>query len=206
MKRFLTIGVLCRPFLHPLLATCLVLSVGWLALAAEGPTSVVVVPPVVGGDEESRQAAAAMLSDRLAASLSAMANTEVVDRTQIDRVLRERATSDGDHGPIISFNLILRVREDVRPIRPALVVELIDLSLGNVTGSWRLENWDGAVTDTQVEQASAPSQAPSSLILLRCAISITDRASGASTSVALPLASMKVILGISPTPGKSTKQ
>ena len=75
-----------------LLATCLILSVGRPALAAQGPTSVVVVPPVVSGNEASRQAAAAMLSDRLAEHLGAMASARVVDRTQIDRVLRERAT------------------------------------------------------------------------------------------------------------------
>src|SRR5215470_18103989 len=54
----------------------------------------------------------------------------------------------------------------------------------------------GSTMTWQVEQASEPSQAPSRSMLLRCAISRTDRPIGASTSTRVPSVLMKVIFGI----------
>src|SRR5579863_1239621 len=54
------------------------------------------------------------------------------------------------------------------------------------------------MTTWQVEQASEPSQAPSRSISFRCAISSTERPSGASTSTRVPSVLMNVIFGIPP--------
>src|SRR5579863_4134712 len=54
------------------------------------------------------------------------------------------------------------------------------------------------MTTWQVEQASEPSQAPSRSMSFRCAISSTERLSGASTSTRVPSVLMNVILGIPP--------
>src|SRR5579862_6160229 len=54
------------------------------------------------------------------------------------------------------------------------------------------------MTTWQVEQASEPSQAPSRSMSFRCAISSTERPSGASTSTRVPSVLMNVIFGIPP--------
>src|SRR5262245_18148565 len=60
-----------------------------------------------------------------------------------------------------------------------------------------LSNQSLSTTTWQVEQASEPSQAPSTSMWLRWAISITLRQSGASTSLREPSFNMNVIFGIS---------
>ena len=70
------------------------------------------------------------------------------------------------------------------------------MSSSSSVGSASFLNQAASTMTWQVEQASEPSQAPSMSMPCWCAISSTDRPSGASTSRRVPSRSMKVIFGI----------
>lgn len=106
--------------------------------SARAPVAIVILSPhVVGPDENKALAAAELLCDQLAVELSKHAELRVVDRTQLDRLVTERKFSD-DSGAasrpsaILAYDMMLRLRVDTGCPIPRTVLELIDLSDGNV--------------------------------------------------------------------------
>ena len=71
-----------------------------------------------------------------------MVNCAVVDRTQIDRLLQERAISDINQ-PILAYDALVGVKIEWRVANPTVILRVVDLSLGNVAGihEWP---WTGA--------------------------------------------------------------
>ena len=57
----------------------------------------------------------------------------VVDRTQIDRLIQERAISDINK-PILAYDALVAVKIEWRVANPTVILQVVDLSLGNVTG------------------------------------------------------------------------
>ena len=106
--------------------------------SARAPVAILILSPhVVGPDETKARAAAELLCDQLAVELSKHAELRVIDRTQLDRLVTERQFSD-DSGAasrpsaILAYDMMLRLRVDTGCPIPRTVLELIDLSDGNI--------------------------------------------------------------------------
>ncbi|HET6430374.1 MAG TPA: hypothetical protein VFJ30_18310 [Phycisphaerae bacterium] len=110
------------------------------ARAAESATVVVLPPQIVPGDAETRRAAE-VLCDRLAGEIAG-GGVSVVDRTQLGKVLAERALTSRPAAAALAYDAMVRVTVDTDRAAPQVTVEVIDLSLGNRldTKSWR---WQG---------------------------------------------------------------
>jgi hypothetical protein len=104
------------------------------AVLGGDPITVVVLPPAQTAAPKDTIASANVFCDQLAAELVKDAEVRVVDRTQIDRVLAERAIS-GDVKPALAYDALIRVGIDPLPDKPAFIVRVIDLSTGNIGGS-----------------------------------------------------------------------
>ena len=87
-------------------------------------------------------AAVDLVADQLAMELANDRHLRVVDRTQIDRVLQERAISDIDH-PILAYDVLIGVKIEWRVANPTIILRVVDLSLGNAAGSHEWP-WTGA--------------------------------------------------------------
>ncbi len=91
--------------------------------------TVVILPP------RERTAALLLICDRLAEELGKTKSIRVVNRTQLDRILKERKTAPRLAKPMLAYDLMVRMRLD--SLRSAFAVELIDLSTGNVVAGRR---------------------------------------------------------------------
>jgi hypothetical protein len=83
-----------------------------------------------------------LVADQLALELANDSQLRVVDRTQIDRLLQERAISD-INSPILAYDALIGVRIEWRVANPTIILRVVDLSLGNVAGSHEWP-WTGA--------------------------------------------------------------
>lgn len=116
-----------------------------------GPVALVFVPPA-GPD------ALLVLGDLLAAELGRSKSIRVVDRTQIERILAEKLSGDQPAEPAQSYDLMVRLRVDAVRTSPALVIELIDLSTGNIRAA-REFPWSARPDDQQVTEMAKLCQA-----------------------------------------------
>lgn len=123
-----------------------------VASADESTPVIVVLPPrfVSGGGDEAT-AAAELACDRLARELEKSPSLRVVDRAQLDRILKEHRLGPGPAGKIISYDVMARLELDaVRPV-PRACLKLVDLSDGNLLAeaefSWSTPLPDGAILD-----------------------------------------------------------
>ena len=123
---------------------------GGAASAGESPIAIVVLGPrfVSGGGDEATSAAE-LACDRLARELGKNASLRVVDRAQLDRILKERRLGQGPAGTILSYDLMVRLEVDaVRPV-PRAILKLVDLSDGNLLAdmlfAWSVPLPDGAI-------------------------------------------------------------
>ena len=82
---------------------------------------------------------ALLMCDLLAQRLSSEGAILVVDRTQLQRVIRERPIDTQPKPPALSYDAMVRL-EVTGGDKPQLVLRLIDLSLGNELATHRL-NW-----------------------------------------------------------------
>jgi hypothetical protein len=98
----------------------------------DGPITVVVLPPVQSTMPEGTVAAAELFCDQLAEELAKDATLRVVDRTQIDRVLMERASGTVAK-PALAYDALVRVNIDPLLANPAVVLPVVDLSTGNLS-------------------------------------------------------------------------
>ena len=127
-----------------------VLPCGGAVSAGQSPVAIVVLEPqfMSGGGGEAT-AAAQLACDRLARELEKNASLRVVDRTQLDRVLKERQLGSGPAGTILSYDIMARLEVDaVRPV-PRAILKLVDLSDGNLLAemqfAWSVPLPDGAI-------------------------------------------------------------
>lgn len=104
--------------------------------AASGgdPIAIVVLPPVQPTAQQESVAAAELFCDQLTAELAKDAALRVVDRTQIDRILAEKAT-DAIDKPALAYDALVRVNIDSLRGKPVVILQVIDLSAGNLVGS-----------------------------------------------------------------------
>ena len=101
---------------------------------ADGPQpSVIVLPPrIVSGASDQVNAAAELACDRLAQELEKTKTCQVVDRTQLDHILKERKLGTGSSAKMVAYDAIVRLEVDAaRPV-PLLRLNVIGLSEGNV--------------------------------------------------------------------------
>jgi hypothetical protein len=98
------------------------------------PVTVAIVPSLKATAPQEMTAAVELVADQLAMELANDRQLRVVDRTQIDRLLQERAISDINH-PILAYDVLIGVKIEWRVANPTLILQVVDLSLGNVAGS-----------------------------------------------------------------------
>ncbi len=104
------------------------------AASASDQITVVVLPQAQTAASKVTIDAVNLFCDQLAAELAKDAELRVVDRTQIDRVLAERAIGDIAK-PALAYDCLVRVSIDPLRDKPALIVRIVDLSSGNLGGS-----------------------------------------------------------------------
>ena len=104
--------------------------------------TVAVIPSLEATAPQEVAAATETVADLLAIELANDDQVRVVDRTQIDRLLQERAISD-IHEPILGYDALVGVKIERRVANPTVIVRVVDLSLGNIAGihEWP---WTGA--------------------------------------------------------------
>jgi hypothetical protein len=104
--------------------------------------TVAIVPSLKAAAPQEIAAAVELVADQLAIELANDGQLRVVDRTQIDRILQERAISDINK-PILAYDALVGVRIEWRVANPTVILRVVDLSLGNVAGihEWP---WTGA--------------------------------------------------------------
>jgi hypothetical protein len=133
--------------LPPVAATIASLAVLVCGAAAGEPVTVVVLPPPQLGEPDDLPAADLFCS-RLEAELAKDPGLRVVDRSQIDRVLAERA-SGAVTKPALAYDVMIRVEIDRLQAEPAVVLSVVDLSNGNLAGArqwpWAPEMPDAAL-------------------------------------------------------------
>ena len=110
----------------------IVLAFCGLACAGDRIT-LVIIPPAQTATSKETIASALLICDRLAAELAKDPEIRVVDRTQIDRILTERAM-EGASKPALSYDALVRVSLDPVREKPVMIVEVVDLSTGNLGG------------------------------------------------------------------------
>ena len=139
-----TVFLALRMWLTALVVFPAALAIG--AAAGEPITVVVLPPPQLGEPDDS--AAADLFCSRLEAELAKDAGLRVVDRSQIDRVLEERATGAVTK-PALAYDVMIRVEIDRLQAEPAVVLSVVDLSNGNLAGArqwpWSTEMPDAAL-------------------------------------------------------------
>lgn len=120
-------STLCR-----LASLCCLLLVSGVVAAAETKVAVVVLPPgLVAQSGDKVTAAAELACDQLARELAKAPSLRVVDRSQLDRILKERRIGASDPATIVSYDAMIRLEIDtVRPF-PQIRFSVIDLSNGN---------------------------------------------------------------------------
>src|SRR5580704_10755174 len=101
------------------------------AASAGNPITVMVLPPAQTAAPKTTIDSVNLFCDQLAAELAKDADLRVVDRTQIDRVLAERAIGDVAK-PALAYDGIVRVSIDPLRDKPALIVRIVDLPSGNL--------------------------------------------------------------------------
>lgn len=141
------------------------------------PHAVVILPPrLISGDASEDLAAAELACDRLAERMAADPLCRVVNRLELDRVLKEQALAPEVKGRMFAWDAMLRLEVDAaRPI-PQVRLTLIDLSLGNPIVSAQ-HPWSRPLPDETLETmvkdslaalgaAEAPGPKPLSVRLL----------------------------------------
>ena len=101
--------------------------------SGRNPITVVVLPPPPLTASQDTVAAIELFCDQLAAELANDAELRVVDRTQIDRLLGERALVGGAPA-VLAYDVLLRVGIDVMRAKPVVILRIVDLSTGNMAG------------------------------------------------------------------------
>ena len=91
------------------------------------PATILFAPPEVSSEQ------ALLACDRLAEALS-QRNLRVIDRSQVERILRERRLDPAPGPPVLAYDLVLRVRFSGGDPGRETRLELLDLSTGNVVG------------------------------------------------------------------------
>ncbi len=104
--------------------------------ADEGAPTVVILPPgLPTGSTPETRVAAELLCDRLAEVIDQTRAARVVDRAQLDRVLRERELAADPSKAMLSYDAMVRVRVDATCLVPKVRLDLLELSTGNVMAS-----------------------------------------------------------------------
>ncbi|MEX0704961.1 MAG: hypothetical protein WD069_22870 [Planctomycetales bacterium] len=110
---------------------------------------VVVLPPKVSASaRRSEQLLADAVSDHLAAALETAKIARVVDRDELDRVLRERNLSTAPAGPVLAYDLLMRLDIDADRLAPRARLTLVELSTGTAVGDVSAP-WPARKTDLQ---------------------------------------------------------
>lgn len=122
----------CRLLLPATVAIALLAAFTCKAAGREPISVVVLSPSQPAGPEDAR--AVDLLRSQLEAELAKDAELRVVDRSQIDRVLAERAIAATDR-PALAYDVMIRVEIDHLQAKPAIVLSVVDLSNGNLAGA-----------------------------------------------------------------------
>ena len=112
--------------------------------------TVAIVPSLKATAPQEMVAAVELVADQLAVELAKDGQLRVVDRTQIDRILQERAISDINK-PVLAYDALVGVKIEWRVANPTVILRVVDLSLGNVAGihEWP---WTGAPSANQLRE------------------------------------------------------
>ncbi len=97
--------------------------------------SLAILPPRIKADASSQAREAAELAcDRLGQELDLNGIAKVVNRTELDAVLKERAMTAGDSKTMLSYDAMARLEIDLDHKPPQSRLALIDLSAGTSLG------------------------------------------------------------------------
>ena len=96
------------------------------------PVTLVFLRPLFESGDASTLHAAQDVLDQAATRLNDEPGIAVVDRTQLDRVLRERLIDGKPVGPVLSYDAMVRFVAEGSPLLPDMRVQVLDLSSGNV--------------------------------------------------------------------------
>ncbi|MEX0704964.1 MAG: hypothetical protein WD069_22885 [Planctomycetales bacterium] len=114
--------------------------------ADDAPTVIILPAHFSGSPRAAERLLADAVTDHLAAALHDGGIARIVDRNELDRVLRERDLSDRPAAPLRAYDLMLRLHVDTERFAPRARLSLIDLSTGSihgeVTASWPLRPED----------------------------------------------------------------
>ena len=89
-------------------------------------------PRLPAGASDAVRAAAEVACDRLAQDLAAAGSAQVVDRSQLDRILQERNLQAEPLRPMLSYDAMIRLEADTTRLAPQTTLGLIDLSTGSI--------------------------------------------------------------------------
>ncbi len=95
-------------------------------------STVLLLPPKLPAGASGEACSEAELAcDRLSQEITAAGLAHVVDRTQLDRVLKEHQLTSGPSGPMLSYDAMIRLEADTARLAPETILSVIDLSTGN---------------------------------------------------------------------------
>ena len=121
------------------------------------PTVVILPPRLSSHADMSVRVAAELACDRLAQEIVAAGLARVVDRQQLDRLLRERGLAAEPPRPMVSFDAMLRLDVDAPALVPTARLSVIDLAHGNPLGEaeygWPLREKDVPALVSQCREA-----------------------------------------------------
>ncbi|MCP4377292.1 MAG: hypothetical protein GY794_14090, partial [bacterium] len=105
------------------------------AAPVEGVVTIVILPPQIEGGAKKSRSEVETLGDLLAAQLSDDKSIKVVDRSQLKRVLAERAMANKPGAQLLSYDVMVRLSANLLRSRPQITIKTIDLEMGNVMKS-----------------------------------------------------------------------
>ncbi len=131
-------------------------------LPADPPTLLFPQPVVADGESNETRAVAELLTARLSAEIEQRGLAQLVDRTKLDAILKERAENPAAAAPLDSYDALVRLKLDRAHPDRAVRLQVIALSTGASLGSVAVP-WP--VTEAGVEKMIAVLQqaAPASI-------------------------------------------
>lgn len=95
-------------------------------------TLLILSPRLPSGSSRNAAIAAELVGDRVSQELASTGRLRIVNRSQIDRVLRERQLNPQAKPPLLSYDAMLRIEADVARPDPVTRLQIVELSTGSV--------------------------------------------------------------------------
>lgn len=107
------------------------------ASESDAPNVIVLPPHLPLSSTALIRKQACLLCDRLAEEIGKTEKARIINRTQLDRVLKERKLTPGSGKPMLSYDGMIRLHVRADQLVPEAQINLLDLSTGNIVGTWK---------------------------------------------------------------------